>query len=348
MKHIIKAAALLTLVAGTAQAQTQHLRGSDTMAFITRDIIRTLGLGSGNDPLVTPCPGTDALCYDGGGSGLGYLASCDGRNTGQGVNPGSRPVNAGDQTCAHSHDLDFVVPQCEIARDGIAIVVNTVANGSLQQINLTDIGNIFSCAVNAAGQQVAAYWDQIPGSPEGHNLINKYTRDGVSGTTDVFAGRTHGLVDGVVTNFPGVGSPPDLFYWSDNFPGCVNTIYGDGATQVIGYLVANDPDGIGYAGLPVIQDGNYPLGVCDNVHLACSQPTDYIVPSITTIENGTYYYARPLFFANVQGFNGVDYTLPPNQFTLLDAACNPSTSCTFLAPIVARNQFFPAQRCFTP
>ncbi len=44
----------------------QHLNGSDAMGFMTRDLILTFGLGSGNDPLVTPCPDTDALCYDGG------------------------------------------------------------------------------------------------------------------------------------------------------------------------------------------------------------------------------------------------------------------------------------------
>jgi len=347
MRHLIKAAALLSLVSGAAHA-TQHLRGSDTMAFITRDLIHTLGLGSGNDPLITPCPDTDALCYDGGGSGLGYSASCDARTTGQGMNPGSRPVNDGDQMCAHGHDLDFVVPQCEIARDGIAVMVNTSGNGDLQKLNLTDIGNIFSCARNSQGMLIAQYWDQIPGSTNGHHLINKYTRDGVSGTTDVFSSRTHGRVDGVVTNFPGVGSPPNLYYWRDNFPGCVNTVYGDGATQTIGYLVANDPDAIGYAGLPAIQDANYALAVCDNVNLACSQPSDYVAPSIGTIEDGSYYYARPLFFAGVQGFNGVDYTLPDDQATLYNAACDPTTSCDFLAPVVGRNNFFPAARCYNP
>src|SRR5262249_1502048 len=121
MKHALTLAAALSLASGVAHA-TQHLRGSDTMAFITRDLIQTLNLGSGNDPLITPWPDTDALCYDGGVSGTGYAAACDSRTTGQGMNPGSRPVNDGDQTCAHSHDLEFVVPQCEIARDGIAVM----------------------------------------------------------------------------------------------------------------------------------------------------------------------------------------------------------------------------------
>ncbi len=116
-----------------------------------------------------------------------------------------------------------------IARQAIAIVVNTEGNGDLQRIRVTDVGNIFSCAPNAR------YWDQIPGSTRGHQLINKYVPDGASLATDLFTDRTHGLVDGTVTNFPGVGSPPNVFYWGDNFPGCVNTVYGDGATRIIGY-----------------------------------------------------------------------------------------------------------------
>ncbi len=87
MKRMVRAAALLSLAAGTAHAQTQHLSGSDTMGFMTRDLIRMLGLGSGNDPSVTPCPQTDALCYVGGGSDAGYSASCHARQTGQGMNP---------------------------------------------------------------------------------------------------------------------------------------------------------------------------------------------------------------------------------------------------------------------
>ncbi len=309
------------------------------MGFMTRDLIRTLGLGSGNDPSVTPCPQTDALCYVGGGSDAGYSASCHARQTGQGMNPASRRVNSRDQECAENNDLEFEVPQCEVARQAIAVIVNTNGNGNLLRIKLTDVGNIFSCAANAR------YWDQIPGSTRGHRLINKYVPDGLSAATDLFADKSHGLVNGTVTNFPGVGSPRDRFYWRDHFPGCVTTIYGNGANQAIGYVVANDPDAIGYADLAAIEHGNYALGVCSDLHMSCSHPTEYVAPTIATIEHGSYYYARPLFFANVEGD---DYRLPPHQHTLLNAACNEDTSCNVLARYVNNSSFFAARRCFDP
>lgn len=333
MKHIVRAA-LLSLVAGNALAQTQHLSGSNALGFITRDLIHTFGLGSGNDPSVRACLQTDALCYDGGGSDAGFAASCHARQTGQGMNPSSRRVTHADQECAEANELEF--EQCEVARQGLAIVANTALNGSLQRIKLTDVGNIFSCAASAR------YWDQIPGSTRGHRLINKYVPDGLAAATELFAAKSHGLVNGTVTNFPSADGPRDRFYWRNHFPGCVTTIYGNGADPAIGYVVANDPDAIAFADLAAIQRGNYALGVCNNLHNSCSLPSEYVTPSLATIERGSYYYSRPLFFAHVEGD---DYQLPPDQRALLNAACNENTSCSVLARYVNNSSFFPARRC---
>src|SRR5262249_55968162 len=160
----------------------------DTMAGLVRDLIQTLGLGSGIDPYtMTPpqCPDDDVLCYFGGGSGTGWTAAADARNTGQGINPSSRPIAQADQDAAHGHMLEFITPVCEVAKDGIAILANQAGNGVLNKIKLTDIGNIFSCAQRADGTKIADTWEKIPGSDPslaGLDII-KYTRDGVSGTT---------------------------------------------------------------------------------------------------------------------------------------------------------------------
>ncbi len=53
----------------------------------------------------------------------------------------------------------------------------------------------------------------------------------------------------------------------------------------------------------------------------------------------------PWLFAHVEG---LDYTLPPGQFTLLNAACNPDTSCDLLARYVNFSSLFPVQRCYNP
>src|SRR5262249_51140717 len=284
-----------------------------------------------------------------------WTAACDARNTGQGINPSSRPIGQADQDCAHNNMLEFITPVCEVAKDGIAILANSAGNGVLNKIKLTDIGNIFSCAQRADGTKIADTWEKIPGSDPslaGLDII-KYTRDGVSGTTDVFTSRTHGLVEGTVTNFPGVGSPPDVLYWRHHpeffhSSSCVRDILGDGATQVIGYSVANDPQAIGFAGLPALQEGNYALRVCDDVNNPCANDSDFIGPSIATIEDGTYYYARTLYLGRVQGFpDPTSYTLPDSQDQFHTAACG-AASCDFLAPHVSAAGFFPAPRCFTP
>jgi ABC-type phosphate transport system substrate-binding protein len=302
---------------------------------MTRDLIHTLGLGSGNDPHVRACPVTDSLCYDGGGSDAGFAASCNAPQTGQGMNPAARLANDSDQDCARANGLHFP-GRCEVVRQAITVIANTHFNGALQQIKVTDVGNIFSCAASAL------FWDQIPGSTRGHRRINKYAPDGFSAATDLFAAKSHGLVNGTVTNFPSAESPRDRFYWRTHFPRCVTEIFGSGADAAMGYIVANDPDAIGFEDLGVVQTGNYSLAICNDLENGCVDADDFKLPTPFNIAHGRYYYSRPMYFNHVVGDG---FQLPPDQQALLDAACNEQTSCSVLARYVDNKAFFPALRC---
>src|ERR1700737_3015420 len=184
MKQIVKAVVLLSFVGGSAFAQ-QHLAGSDTMAGLTRRIITALSL----DPV---------LVYDGGGSGLGWTASCHARTTGQTINSSSRGQNQADIDCGHLPDNDVEWTLNPVAKDGVNIIVNDDGNGDLTDIVVTDVGNLFQCTYTS--------WTQVPGSTN-LNAPHRYARDGNSGTTDVFTNRTQGRdSDGNLVPFPSLHS----------------------------------------------------------------------------------------------------------------------------------------------
>jgi len=322
MKHIAKALALLSLMGGTAYAQ-QHLAGSDTMAGLSRRIITALSL----DP---------TLVYDGGGSGLGWTATCHARTTGQTINPSSRGQNQADIDCGHLPENDVEWTLNPVAKDGVNVIVNDQGNGDLVNIKVTDVGNLFQCRYTS--------WTQVPGSTN-PNPAHRYARDGNSGTTDVFTNRTQGRDDtGTLVPFPSLPSG-DENYWEERYP-CVIAIHGDGATIQLGIITANDPQAVAYAGDPALMTGNHGLCVSDDI--TQDPPGDPVCASIQAIEDGSYWYNRTLYINNVHGYQ-IDPTFGPtgDQLTLLNAVTD-ANSCDFLAPLIAAENFYPAPRCYNP
>jgi ABC-type phosphate transport system substrate-binding protein len=318
MKLVIKAVAFLSMLGGAAFGQAQEMRGSDTLAGLTRAIINDLGLGS-------------QLNYTGGGSGLGFANTCIARTSGQTVNPGSRGVNPADVTCAQGNDLQY--RSDVVGMDGVNVIINDQGNINLRNIKVTDVGNIYHCDYTT--------WDQVPTSTVG-GPIRRYSRDGNSGTTDVFTSRLFWRDAGGTHAFPSLPSG-DENYWEERYS-CVVAIHGDGATVALGAIAASDSRAIVYAGDPALMTGNRALCVINDL---TDPPGDPVCPSVATIEDQSYYWARLLYYHHVIGISD-SFGPTGAQATLLDAVSNPDTSCAYLDGFLPQFGFYQAPRCYNP
>ena len=319
MKHVLKAVTFLSLIAGTAFGQAQEMRGSDTLSGLTRALISDLGL-------------SDQLNYTGGGSGLGFANTCIARTSGQTVNPGSRGPNQSDIDCAAMNDLQY--RSDVVGMDGVNVIINDQGNVNLRNIKVTDVGNIYHCDYTT--------WDQVPTSTVG-GPIRRYSRDGNSGTTDVFVSRLFWRDAGGIHQFPSLPSG-DENYWEERFS-CVVAIHGDGATLALGAIAASDSRAIVYGGDPALMQGNRALCVSDDVNH--DPPSDPVCPSVGTIEDMSYYWARLLYYHHVIGISD-SFGPTDAQATLLDAVSNPDTSCGYLDNFLPQFGFYQAPRCYTP
>jgi hypothetical protein len=293
------------------------MKGSDTLSGLTRAIITDLGLDS-------------QLRYVGGGSGTGFANTCIARQSGQTVNPGSRAVNQADRDCAAMNDLQYLSDV--VGMDGVNVIVNS--GNDLTNVVVSDVGNIYHCDYTT--------WDQVQGSSIG-GPIRRYSRDGNSGTTDVFTSRLWWRDGGGLHQFPGLPSG-DENYWEERFS-CVVAIHGDGATVALGAIAASDLQAVVYAGDPALRPGNKALCISDDVNF--DPPAAPVCPSVSTIEDQSYYWARLLFFHHVIGISD---TFGPTgaQLTLLNAVSDPTTSCGYLDGFLSTFGFYQAPRCYNP
>jgi phosphate transport system substrate-binding protein len=143
-----------------------------------------------------------------------------------------------------------------LALDGVAVIVNPA--NPVKQLTLDQIARIF------AGQ--IANWQDVGGA---NRPINVYRRDDKSGTTDTFKSL---VLAGPKLNFiPGA----KMFE----------------SSETVSSSVTNDPDGIGYIGLPYINK-NYPLGISSTCGIASS-------PSRFTVKTESYPLTRRLYLYTI-------------------------------------------------
>jgi phosphate transport system substrate-binding protein len=162
---------LVTSVAALAHADSETLKGSDTLFAPLTDAIHQLGLDA-------------ELHYAGGGSGQGEAALLAGA---QGLAPMSKPISAQALQTAASDQL--TITENVVGLDGVAVFVKS--SEPALQISLSVLRSIFggedgsgSAAACAAATRVLD-WSAVPGSGK-TGAIQAFRRNDDSGTTDTF------------------------------------------------------------------------------------------------------------------------------------------------------------------
>jgi len=313
MKHRFRAVTLLSLLSEMSYAQ-QELKGSDTMAQMTRAIIYDLGL-------------YDQLNYTGGGTTLGLANTCQ---RFQAVSPASRLAQPPELDCAAQHSMELF-NSSPIALDAVNVIVNDQGNHDLVNIKVTDVGNIYHCNYTT--------WDQVPTSTVG-GPIRRYGRDGNAGTTHVFVSQLFWR-DGALQQFPSLPNG-DENYWEERFP-CVFPIHGDGATLVLGEIAAADARAIVYSGGPALRDSDRALCVSDDVNF--DPPRDPVCPGVATIEDYSYFWAYPLYYYFTDGpHSSAEWTL---LNAVIDVVFPFNPHCAYLQSFVDGSHFYPGPTCYS-
>ena len=143
-----------------------------------------------------------------------------------------------------------------LALDGVAVIVNPA--NAVKDLSLDQIARIF------AGQITT--WQDVGGA---NRAINVYRRDDKSGTTDTFKS--------LVLAGPKLSFTPNAKAFE--------------SSETVSSSVTNDPDGIGYIGLPYINK-NHPLGISSTCGIASS-------PSRFTVKTESYPLTRRLYLYTI-------------------------------------------------
>lgn len=207
--------------------------------------------------------GTELLISGSNGKGKGMTVELDSRGSTTGfaalkkgdadVAMSSRPIKMAEVAALKSIGrCDTAACEYVVALDGIAVIVN--ANNPLQGLQKAQIRDIFSGKVKE--------WKELGGKP---GAIHLYALDDNSGTYDTF----RSLVLGKNARLSGSAKR-------------------DSSHALIAQMVAKDPNGIGFVGLPFIGQ-NKALGVADG-EAGELQPTPF---SVATED---YVLARRLYF----------------------------------------------------
>lgn len=227
----------LTLVASSAHASPQELRGSDTLFGVVTQAITALHLDS-------------FLHYIGGGSGTGEAGLVAGT---QGIAPMSRALS----TSAINDLLNQGVSpaQSVVGLDGVSLFKQ--ASDSETCIDIDTIREIYLCHITDWRDVAARLNHCFPPPPPGDpSPITVYARNGLSGTTDTFKTLIGGLPATVAGNA--------------NWAACVHEV---DTTDDIATHTSNEAGAIGFAGLSAGRPGNKALAVAATATGTAIAPT---------------------------------------------------------------------------
>ena len=249
MKRYYAIPLLLIIVSITIGCVSQQadesldIKGSDTLVQLVANMAESYLAGN---------PESDVI-VTGGGSGTGIASLINGEID---IADSSRPIKSKEIDIARSKGIEpweFI-----IARDGLAIVVNT--ENQVSQLTVGQVGAIFRGEITN--------WNEVGGADR---EITLYGRQSTSGTYEFFLEHVVNWQQSEKHDY----SPEML-----NMEG--NKAIADG--------VITDISGIGYVGIGYASDD---LGV---VNIATDENSDFITPlDEINIENGKYSITRPLY-----------------------------------------------------
>lgn len=236
---------LVTSVAAVAHADSQSLKGSDTLFPPLTDAINQLGLQA-------------ELQYLGGGSGTGEAALLAGA---QGFAPMSKLISA--QALQRAASEQLTIAENVVGLDGVAVFVK--AGEPVTQITLPVLRSIFggedgsgSGAACAAPTRVLD-WSAVPGSGK-TGPIKAVRRDNESGTTDTFKNLVG--VKGFCADVTVLPTTADIAQETSTNPAAIGYagLSGERAGSNLPLAIAKDAAGPFVApSVGTIRDFSYPL-----------------------------------------------------------------------------------------
>ena len=196
-----------------------------------------------------------SLSVSGGGSGTG-IASLINKTTD--IANASRQIKQEEIANAQANGIEPV--EFIVAKDAIAVIVNP--NNPINDLTLQQLSDIYAGKINN--------WQELGGEDR---PIVRLSRETNSGTHVYFLEQVLRL---------GEKENKTLF--------STNTLLLP-SSEVIGAEIRNNPNAIGYDGLGYVTPDMKVIAVAD----ARNEPLEFIYPSPTTVNDGTYPIARDLY-----------------------------------------------------